>query len=242
MTYIQGFVMAVPTDRRETFVAHASKAANLIREFGATRVVDSWGIDVPVGKINDFRGAVAAKADETVCFGWMEFPDKATSNAAFEKMMSDPRMQAIGDMPFDGKRMIYGGFTPIIDERGNDAGNARETGYVDGFVLPVEPRNRDAFRQMALKGFEVFRDHGVLRQLEAWAEDVPRGVVTDFYRAAHATTDEEVVFAFLEWPDKATRDAGMKAVGEDERMTAMPSSMPFDGKRMIYGSFEVLAT
>ena len=242
MSYIQGFVMAVPTAHREAFVAHSSQAADLIREFGATRVVDTWGDDVPDGKVNDFKSAVKATADETVSFGWMEFPDKAASNAAFQKMMSDPRMQAIGDMPFDGKRMIFGGFSPLMDECAGDAGAHRTTGYVDGFVVPVLPANRDAFREMALKSYEIFRDHGVLRQMEAWGEDVPRGKVTDFYRAAHAGDGEDIVFAFLEWPDKAARDAGMKAVMEDERMKTMPSQMPFDGKRMIFGGFAVLET
>ena len=240
MSYIQGVVMAVPTAHREAFVAHSRQAADLIREFGATRVVDTWGDDVPDGKVNDFKSAVEATADETVSFGWMEFPDKAASNAAFQKMMSDPRMQAIGDMPFDGKRMIFGGFAPLMDERADDAGGPRTTGYIDGFVIPVSPESRDAYRRMALTAFEIFRDHGVLRNVEAWSEDVPRGKVTDFYRAVHAQDGEDVVFAVLEWPDKAVRDAGMKAVMQDERMKRMPSQMPFDGKRMIYGGFAVL--
>ncbi len=242
MSYIQGFVMAVPTANREAFVEHARKAAELIREFGASRVVDTWGDDVPDGKINDFKGAVKATADETVSFGWMEFPDKATCDAVFQKMMSDPRMQAIGEMPFDGKRMIFGGFVPIMDEVAVKAGSPEKSGYVDGFVLPVLPKNRDAYRAMALKVFEVFRDHGVIRNVEAWSDDVPHGEITDFYRATHVEGEEDVVFAFLEWPDKAARDAGMKAVMEDERMTTMPPEMPFDGKRMIFGGFEVLPT
>ena len=242
MSYIQGFVMAVPTANRDAFVEHSRKAADLIREFGATRVVDTWGDDVPDGKLNDFKGAVKAKADETVCFGWMEFADKAASNAAFQKMMSDPRMQAIGEMPFDGKRMIFGGFEPLMDDRAGNASASRTTRYIDGFVLPVSPTNRDAYRAMALKAFEMFRDHGLIRNLEAWGDDVPRGQITDFYRAAHAEGEEDVVFAFLEWPDKATRDAGMKAVMEDPRIKEMPSPMPFDGKRMIFGGFEVLPT
>ena len=86
----------------------------------------------------------------------------------------------------------------------------------------------------------MFRDHGARRDVEAWGVDVPRGQVTDFFRAAHAEKGENVIFAFLEWPDKETRDAGMKAVMEDERMATMPPEMPFDGKRMIFAGFEVV--
>ena len=237
MSYVQGFVMAVPTARRDAFVEHSRKAAVLIREFGARRVVDTWGDDVPNGKLNDFRTAVKATEDETVSFGWMEFPDKATCDAVFGKMMSDPRMQAIGDMPFDGRRMIFGGFAPLFDE-----GAGGPCGYVEGFVVPVLPEKRDAYHAMARQGFAIFRDHGVLRHVEAWSQDVPRGKLTDFYRAVLAKTGEDVVFAFLEWKDRAARDAGMKAAMEDERMKAMPSDMPFDGKRMILGGFSVLPT
>ncbi|WAP70533.1 DUF1428 domain-containing protein [Jiella pelagia] len=235
MSYIQGFVTAVPTAKRQAFEEHARKAAELMREFGASRVVDGWGVDVPDGKVNDFKGAVAAKDDETVSFGWMEFPDAATASACFEKMMADPRMRELGDMPFDGKRMIFGGFEPLMDE-----GEAVSGGYVDGFVIPVPAANREAFRDMALSAWPIFRDHGARRDVEAWGVDVPRGTVTDFFRAAHAEDGEDVVFAFLEWDDKASRDAGMKAMMEDERMKTMPPEMPFDGKRMIFAGFEVV--
>lgn len=235
MSYIQGFVTAVPTAKRQAFVDHARKAADLMREFGASRVVDAWGVDVPDGKVNDFKGAVAARDDETVSFGWMEFPDAATASACFEKMMADPRMRELGDMPFDGKRMIFGGFEPLMDE-----GEAVSGGYVDGFVIPVPAANREAFRSMAVSSWPIFRDHGARRQVETWGVDVPRGQVTDFFRAAHAEDGEDVVFAFLEWDDKASRDAGMKAMMEDERMKTMPPEMPFDGKRMIFAGFEVV--
>jgi len=79
-------------------------------------MVEAWGDDVPRGKLNDFHGAVQAGSEETVVFSWMEYPDKATREAGFEKMMADPRMQPQGEMPFDGTRMIYGGFEPLLDE------------------------------------------------------------------------------------------------------------------------------
>jgi len=77
--------------------------------------VECWGDDVPEGKVTDFRGAVKAKDGEVVVFGWFEYPSKEIRDSATEKMMSDPRMKAMGDMPFDGKRMIFGGFVPILE-------------------------------------------------------------------------------------------------------------------------------
>jgi uncharacterized protein YbaA (DUF1428 family) len=86
----------------------------LFKEFGAARMVENWGDDVPDGKVNDFKGAVQAEEGEVVVFSWMEYADKATRDAAGQKMMSDERMKDMFDMPFDGKRMIYGGFAPFL--------------------------------------------------------------------------------------------------------------------------------
>ncbi|QUY50724.1 DUF1428 family protein [Serratia plymuthica] len=116
MNYVDGFVVAVPAANKEAYLKLAATAAPLFKEFGATRIVECWGNDVPEGKLTDFRGAVKAGADEVVVFSWIEYPSKAVRDAANEKMMNDPRMKALGDqMPFDGKRMIFGGFEPIID-------------------------------------------------------------------------------------------------------------------------------
>lgn len=235
MSYIEGFTMAIPSANRAAFATHAERAAPLLREFGARRVVETWGDDVPAGKINDFRSAVAATADETVSFGWMEFADKQARDAAFERMMTDPRMQAVGEMPFDGQRMIFGGFEPLLD-----TGAAVVPGYVDGFVLPVPTGNQQAYREMAEQAAVIFQEYGAARVVEAWGEDVPSGKVTDFARAAHAQLGEQIVFAWVEWPDRAARDGGHAGVMADSRMQDMPTDMPFDGKRLIMGGFEVL--
>lgn len=117
MNYVDGFVVAVPAANKEAYLKLAAMAAPLFKEFGATRIVECWGNDVPEGKLTDFRGAVKAGADEVVVFSWIEYPSKAVRDAANEKMMNDPRMKALGEqMPFDGKRMIFGGFEPILDE------------------------------------------------------------------------------------------------------------------------------
>jgi len=114
MSYIDGFVIAVPNANREQFIRHANTFDAIFVEFGATRVVECWNDDVPEGKLTDFRRAVQAKPDESVVFSLVEWPDKATRDAGMEKFMKDPRMEAAGDMPFDGKRMIFGGFMPVV--------------------------------------------------------------------------------------------------------------------------------
>ena len=116
MTYVEGFVLAVPAENKETFRKHAADASPLFKEFGATRHVETWGDDVPDGKVTDFKGAVKATGDETVVYAWIEWPSKSVRDEGWKKAMADPRMQpGKGGMPFDGKRMIYGGFAPIVD-------------------------------------------------------------------------------------------------------------------------------
>ena len=113
MSYLDGFVIAAPTADKEKFIDHARRMDAIFLEFGALRVVEGWADDVPHGKVTDFYGAVQAKEDETIVFSWIEWPDKATRDAAMEKMQTDPRMMS-EPMPFDGKRMIYGGFEPVV--------------------------------------------------------------------------------------------------------------------------------
>jgi uncharacterized protein YbaA (DUF1428 family) len=115
MPYIQGFVIPVPAAKKEVYRAMAEKAAPMFKEYGAERIVECWGDNVPDGKITDFKRAVQATADESVVFSWIVWPDRATCDAAEAKMKADERMKSDGDVPFDGKRMIYGGFVPIFD-------------------------------------------------------------------------------------------------------------------------------
>jgi uncharacterized protein YbaA (DUF1428 family) len=168
MAYVEGFVAAVPAANKEAYRKHAAGAAPLFKEFGATRMVEAWGEDVPDGKVTDFKGAVKAKPDEVVVFSWIEYPDKAARDAATQKIMNDPRMKEMGAaMPFDGQRMIFGGFRPILDERGSG-----KTGYVDGFVVPVRAEKKEAYRKIAAQAAAKFREHGAVRTVEAWADDV----------------------------------------------------------------------
>jgi len=112
--YIDGFVAPVPNGKRDEFINHARTIDAYFLEFGALRVVEGWGDDVPAGTTTDFHRAVALQTGETVIFSWIEWPDKATRDAAMEKMRTDPRMMA-EPMPFDGKRMIFGGFEPVYE-------------------------------------------------------------------------------------------------------------------------------
>jgi len=116
MSYVDGFVLAVPKAKKAEYEAMAAKSWAVFKEFGAIRQVECWGDDVPDGKVTDFRGAVKAGDDEIVVFSWVEYPSKAVRDAANQKLLTDPRMAEM-DAPFDGQRMIYGGFAPILDER-----------------------------------------------------------------------------------------------------------------------------
>jgi uncharacterized protein YbaA (DUF1428 family) len=232
MTYFEGFIVPVPEANKEAYRKSAADAAPIFQEFGVDRHVEAWDNDVPEGKVTDFRTAVNARPDEKVVFSWFEYPDKATRDAANERMRTDERMKEFGaNMPFDAKRMIYGGFEPIVEE-GNERG-----AYVDGFVVPVPNDKLEAYKALARKAAKIFREHGALRDVEAIASDVPKGEVTDFYRAVKSEDGETVVFSFLEWPDKATRDEGWKKIMEDERMKP-DGDMPFVGQRMFWGGFD----
>jgi uncharacterized protein YbaA (DUF1428 family) len=116
MAYIDGFVMAVPTANKQAFIDYAKEFDPIFLEYGATRVLECWGDDVPHGKQTDFYRAVEAREDEAVLFSWIEWPDKATRDAGMQKVMEDPRMDPnTNPMPFDGKRMVYGGFLPVLE-------------------------------------------------------------------------------------------------------------------------------
>ena len=116
MPYIDGFVAAVPKANRETYRKHAEDAAKVFKEYGAEQVMECWGDDVPEGKVTSFPMAVKRKGDETVVFAWIAWPSKEARKAAWDKVMADPRMQPDKNpMPFDGKRLIYGGFEPIVE-------------------------------------------------------------------------------------------------------------------------------
>ncbi len=116
MSYIDGFVAAVPIANREAFRRHASAAAEVFKEHGALQVVECWGDDVPDGDTTSFPMAVKRRDDEAVVFSWILWPSREARDAAMAEVMADPRLQPDANpMPFDGKRLIYGGFEIIVD-------------------------------------------------------------------------------------------------------------------------------
>ncbi len=235
MTFYTGCIAAVPTVNKQKYIDHVGTAWTMLRGHGAARMVESWGVDVPKGKVNDLHGAVHAKEDETVVFSWIEWADKAAADSAWQKMQEDPAMQEMPQMPFDGSRMIFGGFDPVFAD-GTDAG----AGYIQGFALAVPEKNKGAYVDMARTAWEsAFRPNGCLGIVEAWGTDVPHGKLTDFHRATKAEAGEVVVFSWTAWPDKATCDAAAKAMEASMEGQEFPE-MPFDGMRMMWGGFEFI--
>jgi uncharacterized protein YbaA (DUF1428 family) len=113
--YINGFIVPVPADKKAEYKTVAEKFWEIAKDYGALSQIEAWEADVKDGKLTDFRRAVNLEAGEKVVFSWMTWADRATADAAHEKMMADPRMKEFGEqMPFDGKRMIFGGFDPLV--------------------------------------------------------------------------------------------------------------------------------
>lgn len=112
--------------------------------------------------------------------------------------------------------------------------------YIDGFLIPVPETKREDYRRVAQLAAPIFLDHGAIEVVETWGDDLTHGDTTDFFMAVKAEPGEGVVFSWIRWPDKATRDAGNKAAMEDPRMAGMDCSDIFDGKRMIFSGFAAM--
>lgn len=241
MAYYDGFVIAVPTANKDKFIAHANTGDPVFMEQGATRILECWQDNVEKGKHTDFFGAVDAKDDESVVFSWIEWPDREARQACMGKMdelMKDDRFSSEKNpMPFDGARMIYGGFSPVLEE-----GTPTPDAYVQGFIVPVPEGNKVAYREAAASMWEIMKDYGAQRVVEAWQDDVPEGKQTDFFRSVKAEPGEIVVFSFIEWSSREVCDAAHEKMMQDDRMKSFMSENPdvkppFDGKRMVYGGF-----
>lgn len=231
MTWYTGSVAPVPQANRDAYRNHLATAWPVMRRHGALRMVESWGVDLPRGKVNDFHVAVEASAEEGIVFAWLEWSDQAAADAAFSAMQKDPAMQEMGEMPFDGSRMIFGGFDPVLSE-----GSDRNAGYLQGFVLPVPESNKTAYVDLSRQIWEQsFKAQGCLGTVEGWGVDVPHGRKTDFHRAVLAKPGEVPLFSWTAWPDRARCDAAAAAMSDHPDV-----EMPFDGMRMFWGGFEVI--
>jgi len=229
MTYVQGFIIPVKEGDKQRYLDLAKKAAPVFAEYGAMATVECWGDDVPDGKRTDMKRAVKAEPDEKIVFSWVWWPDKATCDAAAEKLMADERMQPDGEMPFNPQRMIYGGYEPAYE--GGDGG---KFGFVDGIVAPTAS-DKPAFVDHARTISAYFLKKGATRIVDGWGVDVPDGKVTDFKRAVAAEEGETVIFGWVEWPDKPTRDAAFAGMTDDPDIQAAPPA--FDMQRAIFGGF-----
>ena len=236
MSYIQGFVIPVPVANKEAYRELALSVAPLFFDYGAQRIVECWGDDVPHGTQTDFFRAVNAGKDENVAFSWISWESKTFCDQAMEKMTADERMAEPPNNPFDGKRMIYGGFEPLSEINRSD----QSIGYVRGYVAPVPSGNRSAFQSMASVMGGIATDHGALGANDYWGVDISDGEVTDLKRAVAAKADESVAFGFTSWASKDAHDAAIPGMQGDDRMPQPGSEMPLDGSRLIVGGFEVL--
>lgn len=234
MTYVTGALAPVPTDARDDYLNHVDQLWQLFQKHGALRMVDCWGVDLPKGKQTDFQGAVDMHDGESVTFSWIEWPDRATADACWANLPEDPAMQDVSAMPFDGGRMISGGFEPIFS-----GGQDSHAGYVQGFVLAVPEDKRAPYVEMAREGWAMFQRFGAIGMVEAWGQDVPHGKRTDFYRATKAKPGEVIVFSWILWPDRATCDAASASMHQEMQDQPMPD-MPFDGMRMFWGGFTTI--
>ena len=234
MTCITGFVGAVPAANRQRFVRHAELAASAFHDHGLVSAVECWGDDVPDGELTSFRRAVLAEPDETVIFSWYVWPSPEAQDEAMRRAAKDPRMgPEANPMPFDGQRVVWGSFEPILE-----VGRPLQGGYFDGFVIPVPRDARAAYGATAAFGDPIIIEHGAVWIMEAWELQVPDGKVTDFRRAVAAKPDEAIVFSWVQWPDRAARDAGNARIRADSRLATQPC--PFDPARMIVGGFAPL--
>ena len=117
MNYVDGFVVAVPDDNKEKYIQYAKDSAAMFKEYGALKLVENWADDVPQGEVTSFPMAVKCEKNESVVFSWIIWPSKEVRNSGWAKIMNDPRMsEERNPMPFDGRRMIYGGYKIVVEE------------------------------------------------------------------------------------------------------------------------------
>jgi len=233
MTYVDGFVLAVPETNKEAYRKMASGASTVFRKHGAIGFVECWGEDVPQGKVNCMNSAVMRKDGETVMFSWIVWPDRAARDAGNAAVMVDPDLGGPGmEMPFDGMRMIYGGFDHLLGDA------LAAPGLINGTVMPVPSGKRAEYTAAAKKMADLFLEHGATSVVDAWSDDVPEGKVNSFHTAVLRKPDEAIVFSWINWKHQAAHDAGWEKVMADARMAEYsPASVGADMGRMIYGTF-----
>lgn len=112
--YVNGYVLAVPEDKKDAYIASAEVFAEVAKDFGALEIFENWELEVPDGEVTDYRKAVQAEPNEKIVLSWVVWPDREAGRVAHRGMWTDPRMERVGEQPFDGRRMIMGGFEPLL--------------------------------------------------------------------------------------------------------------------------------
>lgn len=233
MSYFEGLIAAVPTAKKDVLRKQTAEAAPLFKQFGASRVVELLGDDIPRGATS-FKDAIKARDNEEIMLSWIEYPDKQTRDLANKKMAADSKLRSIAEtIAFDRSRAITAGFTPLIDE-----GSRGTMGYTEGYLVIVPEAKKQDYRAIASKTSKVFEEHGATRVVEAWGDDFSIGEGADFKHSVKAKPDETVVLAVVEWPSKQVRDRGMPKVMADSRLQAGQDNLPFDRSRMLHGGFK----
>ncbi|GLQ06481.1 DUF1428 domain-containing protein [Sneathiella chinensis] len=233
MPHFIGCVAAIPIKNKDAYRQHTDSLAPYFKEIGTNYLLEYWENDIPDGKITDFRRSVLAQAGEAIVFSLLEFPDKATADSSYQKMAENEEVRRLEtEMPFDGKRMIFGGFTPLTE-----APTALDAGYMDVSLLAVPFSNRDAYEQQARHAARIFKEHGALQVAEAWGDSLPNGTLTDFFRAVQATEQENVALSWVQWPSKKARDEGWQKIWADPRMEQIGASSLYDHQRRVFGGF-----
>lgn len=233
--YIMGMIAPVHSDTRDAYFDYAKTAAAIFLRNGAMSVIEGWGDDIPVGKVNDMKMAVALKDSETPVFSWIVWPSKEAKDAGMKASFEDPFFSESFYPGMDGARMIFGGFEPIVS-----CGPLSGFGaYMDGFLVPCPADNREAYRKMAEDAWPFFQKFGATSLYECWGDEVPDGKLTSMPLAVRKQPDETVLFSWVGWPSREARLRGQEAMMKDPDMKP-PEVMPFDGMRMIYGGFEVI--
>ena len=211
MVYVTALIAPVKKGGETQFVKSVRASGEICIRNGALADVQAWSDDVPVGKVNDLHQAVKREDDEDIVFSYIIWPDKQTCQDGMSALMSDP---IISDPdfapPMDGKRLIYGSFEPIVSE-----GNTSGADYIDGFLFVVPAENKTAYQQMAAEAWPFFEKFGAISMYECWGDDVPDGKLTSMPLATHKKPDEVVLFSWIGWPDKATRDKGYADMQND---------------------------
>ena len=234
MTYFEGFIVPVPEANKDAYRKHASDFAPMFQEIGVRRMVETWDSDVPEGKVTDFRKAVDAEAGREGRLLVVRISLEGRARRGEREVHERPahggngREHAVRRQAHDHGR--------LRSDRRRRHRPAAAIPTASSCRCPKASATPIASSRPRWRRCSV--EHGATRVVEAFGDDVPHGKVTDFYRAVKAEDGENVVFSFIEWPDKATRDDGLEGKIMADESLKPQGEMPFDGKRMFWGGFE----